>query len=280
MAQDPLSRRAFLASAVIAPSIAFAARPHGSVPVGLELYSVRDELKADLPGTLKTVAGDGYQCVEFFASYYQWTNDYAKDVRKQLDDLGLRCYSTHNDSTYLADPKIAHTIELNQILGARYAVMASAGQPTTLDAWKAVAEKLAQASVRLKKAKLYAGYHNHHVEFVPIDGVRPMEILAKQTDKSVMLQLDVGTCVEAGSDPVAWIKQNPGRVKSLHCKDWSSAGGYKVLLGEGAAPWKQIFEAAEHGGGVEYYLVEQEGSRLSPFETAKACLDTFHKLHG
>ena len=96
-----------------------------------------------------------------------------------------------------------------------------------------------------------------------------------------MLQLDVGTCIEAGSDPAAWIRSNPGRIRSIHCKDYSPepGKGYSVLFGEGVADWRAIFEAAENVGGVEYYLVEQEGSRLSELDTAKACLKTFREKH-
>jgi sugar phosphate isomerase/epimerase len=277
--RESLSRRAFVAAAAMTP-LAAAAKSKGKIPVGLELYSVRDELKADLPGTLKKVADDGYKCVEFFAPYHQWTADQAKDVRKRLDDLKLRCYSTHNGLDSFSDSGIAHTIELNRILGAKYVVLASAGKTKTLDDWKQIAEKLDKASERLGPEGLQPGYHNHQTEFMPIDGVRPMEILARNTNPKIMLQLDVGTCVEAGSDPVAWIKQNPGRIKSIHCKDWSKEQGYQVLLGEGSAPWKAIFAAAESVGGVEYYLVEQEGSRFPPFKTAQLCLEAFHKIHG
>jgi sugar phosphate isomerase/epimerase len=109
-----------------------------------------------------------------------------------------------------------------------------------------------------------------------------MDVLAAHTTKDVVLQLDVGTCIEAGSDPVAWIQKNPGRIVSMHCKDWSPdpAKAYKVLLGEGATPWKKLFQAAEKTGGIEYYLIEQEGSAYPPFETAERCLATFRKLHG
>jgi sugar phosphate isomerase/epimerase len=276
---ESLSRRAFVASTAITP-LAALAQSKGQIPVGLELYSVRDELKANLPGTLKNVAEDGYQCVEFFAPYHQWTADKAKDVRKLLDRLKLRCYSTHNGLDSFSDSGIAHTIELNNILGAKYVILASAGNPKTLDDWKQVADKLNQASGQLSKEGLAPGYHNHQTEFTPIDGVRPMEILARNTNHKIVLQLDVGTCVEAGSDPAAWIKQNPGRIKSIHCKDWSKEQGYKVLFGEGSAPWKAIFAAAESVGGVEYYLVEQEGSRFPPFKTAKLCLEAFQKIHG
>jgi sugar phosphate isomerase/epimerase len=96
-----------------------------------------------------------------------------------------------------------------------------------------------------------------------------------------MLQLDVGTCLEVGSDPVEWIRENPGRIRSLHLKDWSpiTGKGYKVLFGEGIADWKAIFAAAESAGGVEYYLMEQEGSRFPELETAQRCLEAFRKTH-
>src|SRR5438105_10612985 len=100
-----------------------------------------------------------------------------------------------------------------------------------------------------------------------------MEVLAANTPKDFMLQLDIGTCIEAGSDPVAWINEHPARINSLHCKDWSPEEGkdYKVLLGEGVAPWKKILDAAEKTGGVEFYLIEQEGSAYPPLETAERC---------
>jgi len=115
-----------------------------------------------------------------------------------------------------------------------------------------------------------------------VEGKRPIEMLAENTPKDVMLQLDVGTCVEVGSDPVAWINANPGRINSLHLKDWAPGDdkGYKVLFGEGAAPWKKIFEAAEKTGGVEFYLIEQEGSAYPSMETAERCLAAYKKIHG
>jgi len=109
-----------------------------------------------------------------------------------------------------------------------------------------------------------------------------MEILASATKPSIMLQLDVGTCLEAGADPVAWIRANPGRIRSIHCKDWSPDPnvGYKTLFGEGKADWKGIFQAAESVGGVEYYLIEQEGSRFPAMETASKCLQAFRGIRG
>jgi sugar phosphate isomerase/epimerase len=278
---NSISRRSFLALAGAAP-FAFAAQKGKRVPVGIELYSVRDELAKDLMGTVRAVAKMGYEVVEFFSPYFQWTPEYAKEVRKLLDDLGIRCPSTHNSANSLGPDNIQKAIELNQILGAKYIVMASAGRVEGLDGWKGVAERLTQASEKIKPLGMRAGFHNHKLEFVPIEGQRPMDVLAANTPKDVTLQLDVGTCVDAGADPVAWIKSNPGRITSIHCKEWGAGEGkgYSLLFGEGDAPWLKIFEAAESVGGVEYYLIEQEGSRYPSLETAERCLEAFKKLRG
>jgi len=279
MARNTLSRRAFFAWTAAAPLASAVARLK-NLPVGLELYSVRDDLQKDLMGTVRAVAGMGYKCAEFFAPYYAWTPDYAKQVRLMMDDAGIRCYSTHNGTESFTPKGLPHAMELNHILGARYIVLASAGDVKTLDGWKAVAEQLNRADEKMQPAGFHAGYHNHQLEFTPIDGKRPMEVLAANTSKDIVLQLDVGTCVEVGSDPVAWVEQNPGRIRCMHCKDWSPTKGYKVLFGEGVAPWKKLFAAAEKTGGLEYYLIEQEGSDYPELETARRCLANFRKLHG
>jgi len=275
-----LSRRFFLALSAMLP---FALRnpAASSIPVGLELYSVREGLKKDLDGTLRAVAQMGYQCVEFYAPYFDWTDAQTKQVRKLLDDLGMRCYSTHNSAKFLSPENINHARDKNMTLGSRYIVVASVQPEPAPDGWGAVADLLNSAAEALEPSGLKAGYHNHTAEFTATNGARPIEVIAKNTKPSVMLQLDVGTCLEAGSDPVAWIKANPGRIRSLHCKDWSpdSGTGYQVLFGEGQADWKKIFAAAESVGGVEFYLVEQEGSRFPELDTARKCLEAFHATH-
>ncbi|PYT75952.1 MAG: xylose isomerase [Acidobacteria bacterium] len=280
MRPHTLLRRSFLAFSATLPW-AFSARAAKSIPVGLELYSVRDELKKDAEGTVRAVAQMGYQGVEFYAPYFEWSESQTKQMRKLLDDLGIRCFSTHNDSSYLGAEKIGRARDMNLILGSKYVVMAWSDPKPGLDGWRAIADSLNVAADQLESAGLKAGYHNHQREFIPVENKRPIEILAKNTKPSIMLQLDVGTCLEAGSDPVAWIRANPGRIRSLHLKDWSpeQAKGYTVLFGEGAAEWKNIFEAAENAGGVEYYLIEQEGSRFSELETAERCLEAFRSIH-
>jgi sugar phosphate isomerase/epimerase len=276
-----ISRRAFLAAAAVGPfaGSVLASTLQKNIPVGLELYSVRNELTKDLPATVTAVAKMGYQVVEFYAPYFEWTPAQAKDVRKLLDDLGIECRSTHNNAPSFTADGLKKATELNQIIGSKYIIMASPGRVSGLDDWQRVAGELTQTADRLRPLGLATGYHNHQAEWRPVDGKRPMDVIAAGTPRDVVLQFDVGTCVEVGEDPVAWITANPGRIKSVHCKDWGKGEGrgYAVAFGEGDVPWKRVFEAAESTGGVEYYLIEQE---VSPDELAmvRRCLENWKKL--
>lgn len=274
-----MSRRTFLmtACAVAAGGSAVEAARKRPLPVGLELYSVRDALAKDLTGTVTAVAKLGYEVVEFYSPYFSWTPAYATEVRKLLDDLHIKCLSTHNNRDALEGDGLKKAIELNRILGSKTIVMASAGRTDTQDDWQRVADTLTKASEILKPLKMRAGYHNHQLEFTERNGFRPMPFLAAHTPKDVTLQFDVGTCVEIGYDPIAWIKANPGRIRSLHLKDWGAGAdrGYRVLFGEGDVPWRSLLQVARATGGAEYLLIEQEGSRFPSLETAAKCLENY-----
>src|SRR5712664_1466665 len=123
MPSPTLCRRSFLAFSAMLPW-ALSARDSRSIPVGLELYSVRNELKKDPEATVRAVAQMGYQGVEFYAPYFEWTESQTKQMRKLLDDLGIRCIATHNDSSYLSKEKIGRARDMNLILGGKYVVMA------------------------------------------------------------------------------------------------------------------------------------------------------------
>ena len=280
----PISRRDFLGTAAALPFAASALLDAAKkVPVGLELYSVRGDLAKDLLGTVAAVGKMGYQVVEFYSPYLDWTPEKAREVRKQLDGVGLKCHSTHNNNPSFTEDGLKKAIELNQILGSKYIIMASAPRATGLDSWKNVAAQLTAVAGKLKPLGMATGYHNHQIEWRKVDGQRPMDVIAAGTPKDVVLQFDVGTCLEVGEDPVAWINSQRGRIKSVHCKDWSKEKGYAVAFGEGEAPWKKIFEAAEKKGGVEYYLVEQEtGSQYPQGELGMVqhCLDNWKQLRG
>ena len=284
MNNNEVSRRSFLmmsgAAAVSAAIPATALPKPKKLPIGLELYSVRDELAKDLMATVRAVAKQGYEVVEFYSPYQAWTPDYAKEVRKLMDEVNIKCLSTHNSRSGFEGDGMKHAIELNQIIGSKTMVMASSGRTETQDDWKRVAGELTAASEALKPLKMRAGYHNHQTEFIEKNGFRPIQIIAANTSKDVTLQFDVGTCMEVGYDPLAWVKANPGRIRSLHLKDWGKTGHYEVLFGEGDTPWKELLNLAEKTGGAEYFLIEQEGSRYPSIETAEKCLANYKKLRG
>ncbi len=275
-----LSRRRFLA---LAGTLPFITRPAGAaskVPVGLELYSVRDSLAKDLMGTVRAVAKLGYEVVEFYSPYYAWTPQYAAERAEAARRSRHQVPVDAQQRDVFTPDRLQKAIDLNQAIGSRAIIMASAGQVTGLDGWKAVADKLNAAAERLKPLGMTAGFHNHSVEWKPVEGQRPMDVLASRTTKDVTLQFDVGTCVEAGADPVAWIQANPGRIRSMHCKDWSAGGkGYAVLFGEGDAPWAKILPAAESVGGIEFYLIEQEaGPAEEQMLRAERCLANWKRM--
>ena len=273
-----MTRRTFTALAAAAP---LAVAQTKRLPVGLELFSVREALAKDDIATVQRVSKMGYEAVEFYAPYFDWTIDHARQIRKVMDDAGVKCFSTHNNLSNFDDPNIAKTVELNQILGSRYPIVASAGLVTSIDGWKQFSDKMTKAMERLRAAGMAAGFHNHAAEWRAMGGERPMDVIAAGTPRDFVLQFDVGTCMEAGADPLAWINAHPGRIKSAHLKDWTKGTtpdrAYRVLFGEGDTPWVKLFEALE-AGGAEYYLMEQEGSRFSEFETAERCLETYRKM--
>jgi sugar phosphate isomerase/epimerase len=286
---NTLSRRSFLAVAGAAPlaaSTALHAFQTKKIPVGIELYSVRDALVKDIPGTVTAVAKMGYQVVEFYSPYMNWTMEQAKEVRKLLDDLGIKCPSTHNGVNSISDKQIQQAIDLNQTIGSKAIIIASPPKVQGVDGWKSFAAALTKAADRLRAAGMVTGFHNHQSEWRPVAEGSPercMDVLAANTPKEVVLQLDCGTCVEAGADPVAWIKAHPGRIKSLHLKDWGKGEGrgYNVAFGEGDVQWKPLLDAAETVGGAEYHLIEQEHpGAIGEIAMAQKCLDNYKKLRG
>jgi sugar phosphate isomerase/epimerase len=283
MRNHDLSRRTFLAMAGAAPFAASLFAQGKKVPVGIELYSVRGELTKDLKGTVTAVAKMGYEVVEFYSPYLNWTVEQAKDYRKLLDDLGITCLSTHNSAQAVTGDGLSKAIELNQIIGSKALIVASAGKIVDVDGWKAFAASLTAAQEKLRPLGMATGFHNHQTEWRPVGDTRPMDILASGTPKDFVLQLDAGTCVEAGVDPVAWIKANPGRIKSIHLKDWGKGEGrgYTVAFGEGDVPWKALLDAAESTGGIEFYLIEQEHAGADgELAMARRCLDNYKKMRG
>ena len=192
------SRRSVLAALAAAPaaiggSRALMAAPRKKIPVGLGLYTLKDEEEKDRLATLRTVAKMGYEGVEFWGPYVDWKPAYAKEVRKQLDDLGIACYSAHTRPSHWSDDKFPGVMELNKILGSRYVVMDHAPESPTLDGWKKNAELLTKGHEKLKPLGIKAALHNWTTEWRLHEGVRPIDFLAKNTPPGFGFQLDLGT---------------------------------------------------------------------------------------
>ena len=148
------------------------------VPVGLELYSVRGRSHKDLPALSPASRRLGYQWLSYLLALFRLDGRQGQDVRRLLDDLGIKCLSTHNGGQSLGDG-LPKAIELNQIIGSKYIVQAGPGKIAGLDGWKAVADRLSVASEKLKPLGMAAGFHNHQLEWRPVEGKRPMDILAR-----------------------------------------------------------------------------------------------------
>src|SRR3981189_3030197 len=149
MPTPTLSRRSFLAFSAMLPW-ALSAPDSKSIPVGLELYSVRNGLKKDPEAPVRAVAQMGYRGVEFYSPYFEWTESQTKQMRKLMDDLGIRCYSTHNNETYLGAENIHRTEDMNLVLGCKYVVVAKAQPKPGPNGWMPVADMLNSAADRLE----------------------------------------------------------------------------------------------------------------------------------
>jgi len=291
--QALLSRRQFALLAA-ASTASLNAQTKRQFPIGLQQTAVGRNIQQDLTGTLRAIAKMGYDIIEFSAgTFMNWTPDQARQVRSLLDELNLKCRSTHNEIVSFSGDGLSKSIELNQIIGSDTLVSVRGPGPTpgagrgagrggtpatppTLDAWKRFSEQLSQAADRIRSAKMTLGFHNHGIEFEAVEGgMRPIDILAANKD-IMSFHLNVGLCLQAGGDPIAFIEQCPGRIQSLLVQDY-----------KGQARWKEIFDSAEKTGRLQFYLlqrtdglflVQREGTDLLDF--AEKDLRYFRQLHG
>ncbi len=282
----PSTRRDFLRStAMVAaglavgaklPSLALGAdepaKPAKKIPIALELYSLRNELKADFEGVIKQVGKMGYEGVEF-AGYYNWDMK-AKDLRKLLDDNGLKCCGTHTALITLQGENLAKTIALHKELGNSFLICPSL-QAKTGEEWANLGKRFKELAGRLKEHGMFTGYHAHGGDFKKFDGKTSWEIFFDNAGPDVIHQVDIGNTLGGGGDPLAMIKKYPGQTKSLHMKEHGA--GPEAAIGEGKVEWKPIIEACQTIGGTEWYVIEHETSK-EPLVTVKRCLDNLKKM--
>ncbi len=222
-------------------------------PIGVQLYTVRDEMKKDFFGTIAKVAQVGYKEVEF-AGYFG--ND-AHAVRAALKMNGLTSPSAHIGFPELG-PSWDRILEDSVTIGQKYVVCPWIDEKyRTLDGYKQVADLFNKAGEQAKKAGLQFGFHNHDYEFPPIDGQVPLDLLIKNTDpKLVVFEMDVYWVRHGGADPIALFKKYPGRFPLLHIKDMDASRNI-VDVGKGIIPWKTVLEKGKDEG-VKHIFVEHD----------------------
>jgi sugar phosphate isomerase/epimerase len=274
-----LSRREFLQRAAVGvvgatlglgQASAAPALTGRKLPVGLQLYSVREQCKSDLPGVLAAVGQTGYKGVEF-AGYYGRT---AKDLRKMLDDNGLVACGTHTPYDSVRGDRLKETVEFNHIIGNKFLIVPSmAGK--SKQAWLDHAKLFNELADKVKPEDLWVGYHAHAHDFDKFDGVSAWDLFFGNTKPAVVMQLDTSNCREGGADPVAVLKKYPGRAKSIHLK--ANGGGPEAVIGEDKVDWQAVFAWCETRGGTQWYVVEHESSK-DPLDAMKRSFAALQKM--
>jgi sugar phosphate isomerase/epimerase len=274
-----MSRRVFVKTAAACAAMLETkdlwANPLG-LPLGLQLYSVRDYLPKDYAGTLKQLGAMGFQEVEA-AGFF---NHPAPEVKQMMTDAGLRCVSAHYALAQL-QPQLDEVIEYARALGLNYIICSAPRmrdpnrakglswnatmEAVTLDDWKWNADQFNSIGAKVKAAGLQFGYHNHFVEFhLKEGGVRPYDILLSHTDPNlVTMEMDVGWVVVGGGKPETYLRQHPHRFTQLHVKEFKLEGWkpgdepVSTEMNQGSLDYKSIFAAAKHAA-IRHIYVEQE----------------------
>lgn len=244
-------------------------------PLGVQLYTVRDEMKKDVAATLARVARIGYREVEF-AGYFGKT---PREIRALLDANGLRAPSSHLQTPILGDQWMA-TLDAAKVIGHEYVVVPwfDRSKWHGLDDVKRFADQLDQAAADARKAGLRFAYHNHDFEFAPVEGRLPYDVLLERTDPSlVQMEMDLYWITKAGQDPLAYFAKYPGRFPMVHVKDAKGdAARTMTAVGSGVIDWRTLL--SHHAqAGIRHYFVEHD-QPADPFASIEASYRYLAKL--
>lgn len=295
------SRRKFIQNTGLAAvgttlfqQFAFAAAKKGEL-TGIQLYSIRSEMKADPAGTLKQLAAMGYKHVEHAnyidRKFYGWT---AKEFKALLDDLGMKMPSGHTVMTSQHwDAKNndfvdawKYTVEDAAAMGQMFVISPSMDQKTRTDIndLKSFMNVFNKSGELCQKYGMKFGYHNHDFEFSEsLDGKTLFDIILTETDpKLVIQQLDIGNMINGGAKALDIMKKYPGRFESMHVKDEIAAtSGHEkfesTILGKGIVPIKEIVDLGRKWG-TKHFIIEQESYQGSlPIDCARIDLEIMKK---
>ena len=269
------------------------ANPLG-LPLGIQLYSVREMLAKDYEGTLAKLASLGYKQVEA-AGFYDKS---PAQVKAALASAGLTMPSSHYASMALQDGKIDEVIAYGQKLGLEYIICSFPGikdtsrltdktyrgmvNAFTAEDYRWNADQFNMWGRKVKAAGMKFGYHNHTMEFVAQNGSTGFDLMVQGTDPElVTFEMDCGWVTVGGGDPVALLKRYPTRISMLHIKDFKATSQPATVLdpppaaelGTGTVKFHPIFEAAKQTGHIRHYFVEQEAYDMPPYEALRIDAD-------
>src|SRR5215831_4847701 len=272
-----VTRREFLGTVGLAGAALGLGLPHsthgaqtGKIPIGLELYSLREECKKDLPGMLAAVAKIGYKGVEFAG--YHGRN--AKELRTMLDDNGLVACGTHTPYESVLGDKLKETVEFNKTIGNKFLIVPWMTSKSKQE-WLDKAKLFNELADKVKPEGMFVGYHAHAHDFEKFDGEVAWDIFFGNTKPEVIMQLDTSNCRDGGADPVAVLKKYPGRARTIHVK--ANGGGPEAVIGEDKINWKEVFAFCEGPGKTDWYVVEHETSK-DPLDAVKRSFEALRKL--
>ena len=286
-----ISRRNFIVTTGLAATAVLAspsfALTMNKKEIGLQLYTLRDELPKDVKGTLEKVAKAGYTTVETygFSIKDQFWGLTPKELKKILDDNGLKAVSGHyNLGSFLYDGNTAEliaAIEAAKVLKNEFLTVPWIDEPfrRSIEDYKKIAARVNEAAEMCKKAGLKLAYHNHDFEFKKYDGVTGYEILLKETDKDlVYFELDLYWVVHSGNDPLKLFKENPGRFKMWHVKDKDKNNNdLNTEVGSGTIDFKPFFSAAKQSGMVHFFVEQENNFASNSFNSIQTSCDFISK---
>jgi sugar phosphate isomerase/epimerase len=229
------------------------------LPIGFQGYDARFLLIKDWSGGWKELRDIGFQSVDLvsFKGYgYEKSplaNMTAAEIRRTLDSVGMICENCQFSYSEL-HATLPEKLSFSRDLGLKNIVCAPApGRTKTIDDWKWQAQQLNALGESIKRAGFQLGYHNHDLEFIPIDGTRPYDVLMANTDpKLVMFQIDVGNLTFGGADAIEYLRKYTNRYFSMHAKDYLQ-GKTSVPVGQGSLDWTKIFEIAKKAPMQNYF---------------------------
>ena len=253
---------AFISSSYLSKAEANSVIKTVKLPVGFQVWTIKDQLISDFPGTLKMMYDKGYRSMEMCSPPGYESSGFGplmkmkpKEMKKIVNDAGLICESSHYGMGELRD-NLQERIDFALESGQKQMILSSFWLPknATLDDWKKAADELNKIGEKSKKAGIPMGFHNHHMEFAKIGDTLIYEELLKVFDPEyVKMQFQVAV-ISIGYKAADYFKKYPGRFISAHLADWSEQTKKEAPIGQGIVDWKEFFSTLKTGGVKNIYV--------------------------